>query len=77
MDKDEELQKALEEALEQLELDFADNFWDDDFALIDHAGSLPDIPDDTYCQCKEPEIVVSEAYGEKFDYCRACKKERK
>lgn len=73
-----DFEKELEEALKQLELDFGDDLWDDDFALMDYAGSLPDLPNsDLYCDCKEPDIVKSQAYGESFDYCRSCKKEKK
>ena len=60
-----------------------DDIWKELEELLDKEFPGPElelppvISDDTYCNCDNPEIVKSQAAGMFFDYCRACKKEKK
>jgi hypothetical protein len=63
-------QQDFNNALDQLELDFGEL-----------TGDLPEFTkkektNDLYCNCGIPEVITNSAYGNIFEVCLKCKKER-
>lgn len=44
---------------------------------IDKSDQPPEFKNPLYCHCGSDNVVKAWAAGEEYDYCRACKKERK
>ena len=73
-----QMNDAFRYATSQLELDFDELTGEDESWNMEYfaEGGIVAL-DPMYCSCHHPTIKVNQAYGEKFNFCTTCRKERK